>query len=568
MFPAGGSFDVARGACFARMLTKNRPSTSGQTQSHKPQSASTGSRECVFDRKGKRNFKSGYPFRPEVPPSVLINKYKSGETHAVSLLHQLSQTLKFHLEIKETVSTGNVPGLCFAFCAVIDGVEYKTGMGITKKEARLRAAELALQDLLPSLESLKTILPKVPDVPPLLPVKNEPSVTEAQPWRAIPERKNSVNLQIPRAVSDQLINLMNSHPEFSDCTATTAAFVLQTANRFEVVALGTGDFNTKEITLSNGRIVHDSHAVVTARRSLMRFLYRHLLMFYSRNDNLMKKSIFQQNGSSSSSSSLLSLKSGTTLHLYVNQPPKGAAQVPSKLRLNPLSISAWEVNNEISLHLSVEGKVFSVFSSVLDHSASKVVSMSTTDKITQWQVLGYQGALLSHFIEPIYAQSILIGDSDCSEIRGMEISVSQRVEGITSQLPMFYCMMRPHISLVPSVATNSPGRCQLTHGINWSEGDSSLEVVDGLEGKTIEQSPFKSGSALASRLCKAAMLHRFKLVAKEAQRQDLLATSSYREAKRMAKPYQEAKSVLRAYLFQQGFGSWLDKVSVGDHFSM
>ena len=42
---------------------------------------------------------------------------------------------------------------------VIDGVEYKTGMGITKKEARLKAAELALQDLLPTLESLKSVLP-------------------------------------------------------------------------------------------------------------------------------------------------------------------------------------------------------------------------------------------------------------------------------------------------------------------------------------------------------------------------------------------------------------------------
>lgn len=45
------------------------------------------------------------------------------------------------------------------------------------------------------------------------------------------------------------------------------------------------------------------------------------------------------------------------------------------------------------------------------------------------------------------------------------------------------------------------------------------------------RSPFKSGSALASRLCKAAMLYRFKLVANEAKRPDLLATSSYREAK-------------------------------------
>lgn len=69
----------------------------------------------------------------------------------------------------------------------------------------------------------------------------------------------------------------------------------------------------------------------------------------------------------------------------------------------------------------------------------------------------------------------------------MEISVCQRVEGITSQLPMFYCMIRPHISLVPSAATNNTDSGQLTYGINWSEGDSSLEVVDGLQGKTVEE---------------------------------------------------------------------------------
>ncbi|XP_053179666.1 adenosine deaminase domain-containing protein 1 [Scomber japonicus] len=507
---------------------------------------------------------ASYPEKPKVSTKTLIDRYKRGETNAVSLLHQLAQVLQFHLEMKETVTTGNILGLYFAFCVVIDGVEYKTGMGITKKEARLKASELALQDLLPNLESLKSVLPGASDIPPPLPVKEEPSISEVHPYRSIHERKNTANLQFPHAVRDQLTKLMNSHPEFSVCAGTTAAFILQTAGGCEVVALGTGNFNTKESASMSGRIVHDSHAVVTARRSLMRFLYRHLLMFFSKTANLTEKSIFQQN----SSSGLLSLKNGITFHLYVNQLPKGAAQIPSKLCLNPLSISAWQVNNEISLHLSVEGKVFSVFSSAFEHVASKVVSMSTTDKITQWQVLGYQGALLSHFIEPVYVQSILIGDSGCSDIRGMEISVGQRVEGITPQLPMFYLMMRPQISLVPSVATNSADSGQLTYGINWSEGDSSPEVVDGLEGRTTEQSPFKSGPALASRLCKAAMLHRFKLVAKEAQRQDLLATSSYREAKRMAKPYQEAKNVLRAYLLQQGFGSWLVKLSVSDNFSM
>ncbi|MEQ2218531.1 hypothetical protein XENOCAPTIV_004547, partial [Xenoophorus captivus] len=285
------------------------------------------------------------------------------------------------------------------------------------------------------------------------------------------------------------------------------------------------------------------------------YLYRHLLMYFSKNANLTEKSVFTP----SANSSLLSLKSGITLHLYVNQLPKGAAQIPTKLRLNPVSITTLQVNSEISLHLLVEGKVLSIFSSTFDNSACEMVSMSTTDKITQWQVLGYQGALLSHFIEPVYVQSILVGDSRCTEIRGMEMSVNQRVEGITSQLPMFYCMMRPHISLVPSVVTSNTGSSQLTYGINWSDGDSSVEVVDGLEGKTIEESPFKSGPALASRLCKAAMLHRFRLVAKEAQRQDLVTTSCYRELKMMAKPYQEAKHVLREYLCQQGFGSWLEK---------
>lgn len=78
-------------------------------------------------------------------------------------------------------------------------------------------------------------------------------------------------------------------------------------------------------------------------------------------------------------------------------------------RLSPLSISAWEVNNQIGLHVTVDGKVFSVFSSTLDQTGSCIISMSATDKITQWQVLGFQGALLSHFIEPIYVSSIFIG---------------------------------------------------------------------------------------------------------------------------------------------------------------
>lgn len=49
--------------------------------------------------------------------------------------------------------SGGVIGFFFAFCAVIDGVEYKTGMGINKKEARVKAAQLAVEELLFNLEN-------------------------------------------------------------------------------------------------------------------------------------------------------------------------------------------------------------------------------------------------------------------------------------------------------------------------------------------------------------------------------------------------------------------------------
>ncbi|XP_061127292.1 adenosine deaminase domain-containing protein 1-like [Syngnathus typhle] len=520
-----------------------------------------------------RNPKANFYKNNAIGPKEMINRYRSGHTHPVSLLHQLAHTVPFHLEFKETVTTGNVRRFLFAFCVLVDGVQYKTGMGTNIKLARHKAAELALEDLLPTLEEKadllptleeKADLPKISTFTPSLPVI-ESSRSEIQAYTFSRERTTSTNLQIPNAVKNQLSKLINNQPQLFACAATVAAFVIQTSDGYEVVAIGTGNWSAGCSTSVDGRVVHDSHAVVTARRSLMRFLYQHLLMFFSKTTQLVENSIFQHNNNNNH---LLSLKSGITLHLYINQVPTGAAQIPSKLSLNPRCISTLQMSNEMGLHVSVEGKVFSIFSTALEPTSTKMVTVSPMDKITQWQVLGYQGALLSHFIEPVYVRSILIGDLGGGDIRGMEMTVNRRTEGITARLPMFYCMMRPLICTVPSVASGSPDNGLVTYSFNWSNNDPSIEVVDGLIGKTTVESPFKSGPALASRLCKAAMLHRFKLVAKEANRQDLLATSSYREAKRAAKAYQEAKTILKTYLKQLGFGSWPEKNMVSDDFNM
>ncbi|CAG04677.1 unnamed protein product, partial [Tetraodon nigroviridis] len=342
-------------------------------------------------------------------PKVMIDRYQRDEINALSLIHFLSEAFRFQLELKETVTPENVNGLYFAFCALIDGVEHKTGIGKNKKEARLAAAQYALEDFLPTVENQKFPLPETPD-PELVLV----SLLTEIPFHRLSlisepnsHEGSSFNPQIPHAVRYHLNKVMSAHPGVSVCTRTAAAFIIHTSAGFEVVAFGTGNVNTEESASPTGRIVHDSHAVVVARRSLMRFLYRHLLMYFSQEAELRAKSIFQQSGDGG----LLSLKSHVNFHLYMNQLPKGSAQMPSKLRLNPLSVAAWKVNNEMGLHVSVEGKVFSVLSSAFDHSASKLVSVSITDKLTQWQVLGYQGALISHFVEPIYVQSILVGKS-------------------------------------------------------------------------------------------------------------------------------------------------------------
>ncbi|KAI2657146.1 Adenosine deaminase domain-containing protein 1 [Labeo rohita] len=463
--------------------------------------------------------------KPKGLPREHIDKYKRGDTHPVSALYQLSQVLQFQLDMKETVTTAGITGFYFAFCAVIDGVQYKTGMGITKKEARAKAAELALEELIASLEN-DGIPTDVSAGPPPLPVREkDPTVPEIHSGRAVMERKNPIKDQVPNVVRGMFTKLMDSYPEFSGCGGTVAAFVILSPEGCEVVALGTGNSNTKASPAPTGRILHDSHAI---------------------NSTLEEKSVFQQD----QTTKLLSLKNHFTLHLYLSQLPKGAAQIPSQLRLNPLSISAWEVNNQIGLHVVVEGKVFSKFSSSYEQMGSHVVSMSATDKIMQWQVLGFQGALLSHFIEPVYVSSIFIGDGSCSDTRGMEMAVNQRVDGITSALPLYYCVYRPHISLVSSAMPPDAHPSQKSLSLNWSHGD------------------LLSSPALASRLCKAAMLSRFNLVAKEAQREELLTAVTYREAKMMAKPYQEAKSVLKSYLERKGYGQWVEKPPISDHFSM
>uniref|UniRef100_F6WSE4 Uncharacterized protein n=1 Tax=Xenopus tropicalis TaxID=8364 RepID=F6WSE4_XENTR len=123
---------------FAQMLKKNLPA-----QAPAVNLSSTVSTCCPYVEPdcGTAKITFPEPFLSEMivsaslsslPPRKVtkefVVKYRHGDLNPVSALYQFAQMQRMEIDLKETVTTGNVFGAYFAFCAVIDGIEYKPGM--------------------------------------------------------------------------------------------------------------------------------------------------------------------------------------------------------------------------------------------------------------------------------------------------------------------------------------------------------------------------------------------------------------------------------------------------------
>ncbi|XP_008305894.1 double-stranded RNA-specific editase B2 [Cynoglossus semilaevis] len=325
----------------------------------------------------------------------------------------------------------------------------------------------------------------------------------------------------------------------------------------QVVALSTGTKCINGEYLSDqGQAVNDCHAEVTARRALLRFLYSQLELLLSKRPEDWEESIFVRHKESG-----CRLRDDIHFHMYISTSPCGDGRLNSPYEISTDLHSSRHLMRKHRNHLrtkieSGEGTVpvrcrgpVQTWDGVLQ--GEQLITMSCTDKLTRWNVLGLQGALLSHFVEPVYLHSVTVGSLRHTGHLGRVLN--QRLERL-GPLPATYRRNQPLLSGLSSAEYQPPGKSSCV-SVNWTLGDAQMEMVSTATGR-------RRDSGTPSRLCKHALFTRWSRLYRKlgihvcgSVDHQLL----YCEAKMAARPYQTVKQQWFRSLQETGLGTWVKK---------
>ncbi|XP_052651280.1 double-stranded RNA-specific adenosine deaminase isoform X2 [Harpia harpyja] len=476
----------------------------------------------------------------------------------VSGLLEYARSNGFAAEFKLIDQSGPPHDPKFVYQAKVGGRWFPAVTAHNKKQGKQEAADAALRVLIGETEKIERL-----------------------------EGMNITELPVSGStLHDQMAML--SHQRFNTLTARIqhsllgrkilAAVIMRKGNKGlgAVVSIGTGNRCVKGEELSlKGETVNDCHAEIISRRGFVRFLYSELMKYDPSNPSSAEESIFEPAGGKR-----LKIKSSVTFHLYVSTAPCGDGALFDKSCSDQASVVGpaqhqplFENPKQGKLRTKVEngeGTIPVESSDIVPtwdgiQHGERLRTMSCSDKILRWNILGLQGALLSHFIEPVYLSSVTLGYlySQGHLTRAICCRVARDGNVLQEKLQAPYHINHPEVGRVSVYDSARQTGKTKESSVNWCLADESeVEVLDGTKGKV-------DGPKLeVSRVSKRKMFALFQQLCAKNNCKDLQNLSVYSDAKEAATAYQEAKQCFFSTLEEMGYGSWIRKPQEEDNFSL